>query len=287
MEVRVDSATSNLFEQDSNAAADIDLDMELWRTAWVTSYGLVPDWEISLEIPTLHFEGGFLDPFIQDFHDFFGFPNGGRDTVANGRFRYAVSQSGQTLYQVNPRAYHVGDLTLSLKNQILTEAAVAPALAWIFVMKFPSGDTDLGLGSGNVGFGLGAALEKSYRRWHGYLNLNFLYEGGNERIESLMRREAFDFSFAGEYSFSQKVSALVQLVGGTPRLRGTGLQTWDGVPLDLVIGARGSEGKFFWQAAFSEDVRAVGPSVDFTAWISTGIRFGAVKSYQGDFLAKK
>lgn len=259
LEIRADSAYSNLFENASNGAFNINLDMELWRVGYVVSYGFLPDWEASLEIATLHFEGGFLDSFVQDFHDAFGFPNGGRGAVANGAFSYAVLQNGQALYNVAPQSYNAGDLTVTLKNQIL------PELAWLFAMKFPSR-------SDNAGFGLGVAAEKSHRRVHGYLNLNFLVDDGNEGLENLMHKTFFDFSAAGEYSFSKKVSALLQLVGGTPRLKGTGLETWDGVPLDLIIGARGSEGKFFWQAAFSEDVTAVGPSVDFTAWISVGMR---------------
>lgn len=280
LEIRTDSAYSNLYEQTSNNTFNVNLDMELWRIGWVAAYGFLPGWEASLEIATLHFEGGFLDAFIQGFHDAFGFPNGGRGSVANGGFAYSVTQNGQTLYNVTQQAFNAGDLTLTVKNQL------RPELAWIFALKFPSGDSDLGLGSGNVGFGLGVAAEKSYQKLHGYLNLNFLVDGGNESLEGLMYREFFDFSLAGEWSFSKKVSALVQLVGGTPRLKGTGLETWDGVPLDLVIGARGSEGKFFWQAAFSEDVRAVGPSVDFTAWISVGMRFSSLgfRPYRGDFL---
>ncbi len=284
MEWRIDSAYSNLYERETGGN-DINLDMELWRVAWVAQYGFAPDWEVGLEIPTLHFEGGFLDGFIQDFHDAFGFPNGGRESVANGTFNYRVTRNGLT-YTVGSQALDIGDLTLTLKNQLLAEEEGLPGLAWIFAFKFPSGDADAGLGSGNPGFGLGAALEKSYRRLHGYLNLNFLIDGGNDSIENLTYKEFFDFSLAGEFSFSKKVSALVQFVGGTPRLKGTNLETWDGVPLDFIVGARGSVGKFFWQAAFSEDIRAVGPSVDFTTWISVGYRFGTTQLYQGDFLAK-
>lgn len=289
LEVRVDSAYSNLFEQGNNGTFNVDLDMELWRLNWVATYGFWPEWEVSLEIPTLHFEGGFLDGFIQNFHDAFGFPNGGRELRVNGFFRYQITQSGQVLYNINPQTLNAGDLTLRTQNQITYEEGLLPATAWIFAMKFPSGDPDFGLGSGNVGFGLGVALEKSYRRLHGFLNLNFLYDGGNETLENLMVKQAFDFSLAGEYAFSKKVSALVQLVGGTPRLKGTDLDSFDGVPLDLIVGARGAEKNFFWQAAFSEDVTAKGPSVDFTAWISVGYRFATPghHPYRGDFLAQR
>lgn len=110
-----------------------------------------------------------------------------------------------------------------------------------------------------------------------------------------MYGQIFNFTVTSEYSFSKRVSAVVQLDGGTPRLKGTGLEEWDGVPLDWVMGVRGDvpvgrfASPFFWQAALSEDLRAVGPSVDVSFWFSVGVRFptGHQQKYQGDFFASR
>lgn len=295
LELRFDQAYSNLYERHTDANSDINLDMELYRLGVNATYGLLPDLEIGLELPLMRFEGGFLDSFIQNFHDFFGFPNGGREEIPNGAYLFRVRETGRAGYEVGQQSLKVGDLSLSGKYQFFFETQKLPAIAARAVFKMPSGNPDTGMGSGRPGFGLGAALEKSYKRLHGFLNTNYLFDGGNEYLPGLMNKSAFNFSIAGEFSLSRRTSVLVQLVGGTPRLTGTGLNTWDGVPLDLVIGAAGDQllggptKIFFWQVAFSEDVTARGPSVDFTVWGSVGIRFpvGRSRGYKGDFFAFK
>lgn len=294
LEIRVDSAYSNLYEREISLTADENLDMELWRINFVATYGFFPDFEGGMEIPLLHFGGGFLDAFVQKFHDFFGFPNGGREQVANGVFRYQISRNGNVIYNPGPQTVGLGDISFFLKQNLLEETARLPALAWRFIFKVPSGNGGGGLGDGSPGFGFGLALEKSYKRIHGYLNTNYLVDGGNSRLPNLMNSAVFDFSAAVEYSFSRRVSGIVQIVGGTPRLQGLDMTTWNGKPLDFIFGVRGDPpwGKpfrpFFWQVAFSEDILADGPSVDFTAWISVGFRFQAHKPdvYRGDFFAR-
>lgn len=281
LEVRVDSAYSNIFEKQSNATTDVNLDMELWRIGYVATYGLLPKMEAGIEIPLLHFSGGFLDAFIQDYHDAFGFPNGGRDRVQNGLFHDEVARSNQTIFRAYQQTIHLGDITLFSKHQLFEEGEAMPAVAWRFAFKIPSGDSEGGLGSGNPGFGFGTAFEKTIKRFHGYLNMNYLVDGGNNAFQGLMYKPFFDFSLAGEFSVSRRVGLLVQLDGGTPRLKNTGLSVWDGVPLDLILGARGEvplkkyADTFFWQAGFSEDVTGDGPSVDFTVFLSAGLRWDA------------
>ncbi|MDO8528026.1 MAG: DUF3187 family protein [Deltaproteobacteria bacterium] len=279
LELRVDSAYSNIFEKESTPAFGENLDMELWRLGWVATYGVLPNMEVGIEVPLLHFDGGFLDSFIQNYHDFFGFPNGGRDQVADDVYNYRVTRGGGLLYNAGSQKINLGDITLFSKHQLLHEGELVPGLSWRFGFKIPSGDSEGGLGSGNAGFGFGVAMEKSYRRLHGYLNTNYLVDGGNNAFLNLMETPFFDYTLAGEYSFSEHTAAIVQLTGGTPRLKGTGLQTWDGIPMDFVIGVRGDNcfGRFakpfFWQVGFSEDILADGPSVDFSVLFSVGIRF--------------
>lgn len=292
LEWRLDSAYSNLYERGSNAATDIDLDMELYRMGIELAYGFAPSWEVGLEIPMLRFAGGFLDPFIQDFHNAFGFPNGGRNLVANNRFNYRIRSTGID-YNISEKEMTLSDILFSLKHQFIAEERLTPAVSWRFAFKLPTGNQGEGAGNFSPGLGFGIAMEKSHRRWHGYLNLNYLYNGKNTLLEPLLHSNFFDFAVVGEYSFSKRLSGLLQLSGGTPRLKGSGLDAWDGVPLDLVVGIGGdiplaSSSAYIWKVGFSEDVTAKGPSVDFTAFASFGIQFPLSRSrnLKGDFLGR-
>jgi hypothetical protein len=139
-------------------------------------------------------------------------------------------------------------------------------------------------------------LDASWKRLHGYFNWGYYVIGGNSDFDDLMYNQMFAYSIAGEVSIIDTLSVLVQLNGSTPLLHGTGLDEWDGVPLDLVIGFKGEErdvlgewGDLLWQFGFSEDVTSTGPSVDFTVYMSIGFRFDLNERRRpvGEWLAKK
>lgn len=294
IEMRTDSAYSNIFERGEGANELVDLDMEYWRLALRALYGLTDDLEVGVEIPFVHFGGGFLDAFIQGFHDAFGLPNAGRNTVPNGRFSYRLASGGADIVNYSPADFGLGDISLHVKHQLTGEDEDWPAIAWFSEIKLPSGRRARGFGSGGPDFGLGAAIDVSYKRIHGYFNLGYYVLGGNARMDGFMRSQMMAYMIAGEATILPNWSAIVELNGSTPLLKGTGIDPWDGLPLDLVVGFRGEEEDIFggsdliWQFGFSEDVTSRGPSVDFTVFASIGMRFDLFGRAQpvGDWIAK-
>ncbi|MBI2974160.1 MAG: hypothetical protein HYY43_01015 [Deltaproteobacteria bacterium] len=85
-----------------------------------------------------------------------------------------------------------------------------------------------------------------------------------------------------ELSINKTESAVLQLTGGSPLLKGTGMKQMDWVPLDLQAGFKGEHKTesisqkpvyLTWQAGFSEDINPNGPSIDLTAFGSIGVRY--------------
>ena len=265
---------SSVFERVAFPNFDYISDMELWRVALVPKVGLGNHWEAGLEIPWMHIWGGFLDPFVSDFHNLFGFNNGGRQTVANNGVNFHVIANGVTAYQFNSEGWNLGEISFFAKHLLLEEEETRPAVATRFVFKFPTGDRGEGFGSGNPGFGIGIAMEKHWDRWGAYLNGNYLVDGSNDLLDGLEYLPAFEWMGAGEFALSKHWSALMQLVGSTPRLKGYGYNPWTWAPLDLILGFRGEYRPWSWQVGFSEDVLSRGPSIDFTGWITVAYRFG-------------
>lgn len=295
LEFRIDSAYSNLYETGKNSTANVDLDMEYWRISPTVLYGITQDMELGLEIPFVHFNGGFLDAFIQKFHKAFGFPNGGRELVPNGRFSYLFQTNGNTNFNFPPADFGLGDVVLHFKHQLIGEDSDWPALAWFADFKFPTGRQGRGFGSGGPDFGFGTVVDASWKRLHGYFNVGFFAIGGNDMIANYMQNEMLAYSVAGEVSILDNLSVLAQINGSTPLLTKANLDVWDGVPLDLIIGFRGEEQNlignqdFIWQVGFSEDLTSVGPSVDFTVFVSLGVRwdiFGRMRP-AGDWMVKR
>lgn len=296
LEARIDSAYSNMFEREQNARADLNLDMEFWRLAIRTDYGVKPGLQVGIEIPLVNFWGGFLDAFIQDFHSFFGLPDGGRNLVPNGEFHYSFAADGRTRLDFPSTRLGLGDISLRIKGQLTGEDDDLPAIAWFSELKFPTGKRSRGWGNGSLDLGFGMAMDLTWKRLHGYFNWGYYVTGGNEYIDGYMYNQMLAYMIAGEVSIIDNLSVVVQLNGSTPLLKGTGLDEWDGVPLDLIIGFKGEEHNIFghgndlvWQVGFSEDVTSRGPSVDFTVYMSIGVRFDLFdrKRPVGDWIAKK
>src|SRR4030095_1002404 len=133
---------SNLIERSfpRGAKVGVDLDMEVYRTGLHFAYGLLPNLEAGLELPFLSFSGGFLDSFIQNYHNAFGFPNGGRSFVPNGRFSYLLTEEGRTLYSPKQSSFGLSDVSVYLKYGFLKEGRRRPALSLRSAFKFPTGD---------------------------------------------------------------------------------------------------------------------------------------------------
>jgi hypothetical protein len=276
----IGETVSNLFNQARTSGGFVlDLDMEIHRTDLNFAYGFYPNFEVGLQLPLVNFDGGFLDGLIQDYHKLFGFPNGGRESVPNNQFTYRVSNRGQTLYSVNPQSFGLGDLSLYLKHRIFSESGKKPGVSFRITFKTPTGNRNKGLGSGSPDFHLDLALEKSYKRFHSYTNLGYLVLGPFEPLDSFVQPVAFTFSQAFEINMTHIASVVAQVQGNTPIFHGTGTNELDGIPLDLVIGFKGTgprKGRwehFRWEFAFSEDLLSRGPSVDFSVRFNLGARF--------------
>src|SRR4030095_2572655 len=194
--------------QPKGAKVGVDLDMEIYRTSLHFAYGVLPNLEAGLEIPFLSFSGGFLDSFLQSYHDAFGFPNGGRNLVPNGRFSYLLTEEGRVLYSPQKSAFGLSDLSFYLKYRFWKEGKRRPAFSVRTAFKFPTGDRGRGLGSGEADFALQLALEKSYKRFHSYTHAGFLGLGGFEPLEKYLNGQIFTFGQAFEFNITSIASAI-------------------------------------------------------------------------------
>ena len=79
--VALHSSIASHYRADSNRDEFLNLDGETLRFALELLYGLAQNWDIQLEVPWLDHSGGNLDSLINDWHDLWGMPDGGRTDV--------------------------------------------------------------------------------------------------------------------------------------------------------------------------------------------------------------
>ncbi|HSW14114.1 MAG TPA: DUF3187 family protein [Solimonas sp.] len=143
----------------------IVLDGETARLAWRYRQGM-DGWDWGVELPVVHAGGGFLDSFIEDWHDFFGLPNGGREFAPQDRYLYQYDRGGSTRLQRTEEGWALGDLRVS------AGWALNESLALRGELKLPTGDDDQ-LSGGNLGaaaWGDWALPFDLDSRWSGFVS---------------------------------------------------------------------------------------------------------------------
>lgn len=275
--ISLQTVHSNLFERILPATGTgIDLDMELWRTSLFFERGLTDAMDLTLEMPFLHSGGGFLDGFIQSYHEQFGFLNGGREQVDNGRFSYRVTESGTTLYDVSEAGMVPSDWTLSLKTKLYSGNTFK--LAAQHLVSIPLGNPNSGAGSHLPGFGFSLVASGAWNWFKSTTQIGASVVPPPEALDSLMRPLSLGWMQNFEFKLIPSLSLLIQAQGETPRFKNTDTAGLTVVPLDLIIGFSGTAFErdtrhLFWQVGFSEDPLGKGASIDFSSYLRVGYVF--------------
>ncbi len=142
---------SNNYIDDSAGAERIVLDGESYRWSFIGRYGIAKGMEVGVEIPYIVQGGGFLDGFIEGYHNTFGFPKGGRDQAPSGRLLYNYQRNGINKINVDSSSSGLGDIRLTTAFQLFEDKNKNPtAMALRTSLKLPMGNSDYLHGSGST-----------------------------------------------------------------------------------------------------------------------------------------
>ena len=151
------------FTDDGAATEVIAIDGETQRLGLRWLHGLGAGWEWGFEAPVLRHSGGFLDGLIIDWHDLFGFPQGGRDRNPRDRLVYRYRRNDRERVRVTETTAGFGDITLQLARQLgVHRHHHGRHLVARGQLKLPTGDADRLFGSG--GWDAALSLQLSNRR---------------------------------------------------------------------------------------------------------------------------
>jgi Protein of unknown function (DUF3187) len=200
------------YRLDATAEEFLNIDGETRRVALELRYGLFEHWDLQLEVPWLDHDGGNLDRLIDDWHDLWNMPDGGRADVARDLFDYRYANLDGAGFSLLDSASGLGDISLSLNYAFYRdEDATASALLGY---KFGSGDEDKFLGSGadDVFAGVrfsGADLAGLPLRWHG--QLGYLRAGSSDLLQGIQERNLWFAGVALDWVVHERWSLLAQL----------------------------------------------------------------------------
>lgn len=265
---------TNVFEYSDGAHHFQLLDMERLTSDVVVRWAPSAAWEVGAGLRTSTDWGGFLDSFISDFHDLFGFPNAGRENIPDHRYAFLLIQSRkQVRLQVPRNRMALDDVRVFAKRALVGDAGEGSALS-------VRGVVSLGLGPAGVEGGRSdVALEllgrRSFDRTHLHGTLGALTLSPPRGLEAVSRDRAYYLVAGVERQIGDELSLLAQIVGGSSYLQGVGTELADGFPMNLVFGLAGAtDGGWGWEVSFAEDVPPGSPSADFTLGVGASRTVG-------------
>ena len=118
------------------------IDGETYRQALALRYGFGDGWEAVLELSVVSHAPGVFDGFIENWHEFFGLPQGGRDTAPRDRLAIRYDKGGRARVDVTDGVTAPGDIALGVGHRVRRNFLSNDGLAIRGVVKLPTGDED-------------------------------------------------------------------------------------------------------------------------------------------------
>ena len=173
---------SNEYHASQDGGSALLLDGETARYAITYRRRIGARLELGVELPLLHQSGGFMDSGIENWHDWFSLPNGGRNEAEQDQYRYRYVESGEILLDVTDRGTRLGEARLLAAWALGADTALRGAI------KLPTGDADRL--SGNDALAVSAWLDHGWQRgaWSAYLSGGGLYAAQGEVLREHQRR---------------------------------------------------------------------------------------------------
>lgn len=272
---RVDFDISNIHERHDAGGSVLLYDMEIYRTSLHMTCGILKNLDVHLEIPALALQGGELDGIVQDYHELFGLPNGGREDYDNGLYAYSYKINDETVFDFPSHGLELADANADLKWQLMYEGEGRPAVAARVGIKIPTGRYDRGTGSGEFDFSFGMAASKSWGALHLFSGLDYTVIKVPASLRVVIDEDITHLFLGAEYELmDDALSLVVQLDGQNTPYVETGQIVLDNDVLEIVVGAKwvNARNDRLWQLSLREDL-IHHSTVDFTLTFNLGARF--------------
>ena len=231
------SNISNTFDVSAATHDNIVTDVETLRASLVLSYAVRDHWQLGIEVPYIRHNGGFLDDFIYNWHDFFNMPQNGRSKDTSDQLQISYLSTKGASFALSGSGGSVGDIRI---NSAYTLPWHNRALIFSTELKLPTGDFDKLTGSGGLDISAGLTFNdpyslKKYRiTLFGGLAGVFLGD-----IDGDMAAIQNNFALAGRAGIGWQTSRLIQLkmqVDAQTPLYDSDIKEMGDTALQLVMG---------------------------------------------------
>ncbi len=268
--MRAGASYSSLFLTGQGSGNRFSMDGEILRARWTGTVGLGRGFQLTAEAAAGHTTGGFLDDFVQDWHDFFHLPDQNRGQAQNGVFDVIAEYQGQIAWRQREETLRFMDLPLTLTWNAVPPRTGGIGLALRGAVELPTGDQDRGFGNGELDWAVGLVGEWRVETFAvtGHVQHTFAGTPDQARAVGFGVRDVTTFGLGLELPLTSALTGLVQTEVETSTLRALNFERVAREQWLLWMGARARLAEdWYLELALGEDLRGF-VSPDFTAWLS-------------------
>jgi hypothetical protein len=170
LEATLATEYSTTFFNHHNDQWDVLMDMEMLVTELSLVYSLTSKIALRLDLPFVSMGDGFLDGFLENYHDAIGVSNYGREERPKDDYAYRIIKDDRLWIQGEQETLQIADVTASVQYELMkTRGDLKMSNCILMRLKLPVGDPDRGLGSGAFDFGIYMPMRWSVDSWSFYL----------------------------------------------------------------------------------------------------------------------
>jgi len=186
---------SNTIIAELNAHESLFVDAETYQLNLLLEYGLSKNWMLRLQLPFVAHNSGFLDSWIDDYHDLLHLPEHIRPLHPNDRLQINYQLNGTPLINLQQRTSGAGDVSIQLGYQAKAENDLH--ISYWSSLKLSTGDAQklTGSGSTDLALWLSADMGLKNNKWL-YGNLGIMFMSDSD-IMQLIQNNTVLFANAG------------------------------------------------------------------------------------------
>ena len=154
---RTDIIPDDLYSINKYDTAYVVRDYESCVAELGVAYNILRQLQIGMDTRLISYYGGFLDPFIESFHNLFGFSNGDREKFRQNQIYINTPSDNGVLLFLNKNAVSFGDIDLWGKWTFFESGKLS--LAALAAFKLPTGSLKSLSGSGYPDAAAGLLLD--------------------------------------------------------------------------------------------------------------------------------
>ncbi len=234
----------------------INLDMEITEINFRYKRIVKDLFEFNLDLPVLIVGAGFMDGFLADYHDTFGFPDYGRSQRPDNDFLYEVKRDGNTIVEGKSGA-GVGDIRLAVKKPILTSEDYTLSIRGD--IEIPVSSAKKGYSNGSIDAGMSVLLDRRITdRIMSYFNLGYVIPGDIRGHEHLDIDNFVHGGFAIDAVLWDGFNLILQIQGQSAIYPSTDLLAVDRDAYLLAAGGRYETANGTFELSLTEDINTAG-----------------------------